>query len=263
MANTYFLLLDEHDGGGTYRSGEQTAGPWDAGLQHGGPPNALLVAVAERVAATTLDRSDLQALRLAAEFVGPVPVAEVSVAAHVARAARSAVLVECALSAAGRLCLQARIWLTRAGDTAAIARAPAPQPVPSSGTSGISMAFPYGDSIEWRFVSGSLTEPGPALVWARPRLELLPGQQYTGLQRAVLIGDSASGVGSELDWARWTFPNVDLDVHLARPMRGEWLCMDARTDLGPTGAALAHATLSDADGPFGRTAQTLLLASRH
>jgi hypothetical protein len=56
--------------------------------------------------------------------------------------------------------------------------------------------------------------------------------------------------------------NVDLDVHLARPVVGDWLLMDAATQLGPAGSALARSTLSDARGTVGSTAQTLLLAPR-
>ena len=111
-------------------------------------------------------------------------------------------------------------------------------------------------------MSGSATTPGPASVWARPRLPLVAGEQLSGLQRAALLGDSASGVSAELDWSTWSFLNVDLDIHLARPVRGEWLHMDAATQLGDQGAALARSTLSDQDGPVGCTAQTLLVAPR-
>jgi hypothetical protein len=65
-----------------------------------------------------------------------------------------------------------------------------------------------------------------------------------------------------LDWTRWTFLNVDLDVHLARPMLGDWLLMDALTRVGTHGAGLARSTLSDTAGVLGSTAQTLVLAPR-
>ena len=43
-------------------------------------------------------------------------------------------------------------------------------------------------------------------------------------------------------------------------MRGEWLHMDAVTQLGPNGSALARSTLSDTSGPLGATLQTLVLS---
>jgi hypothetical protein len=88
---------------------------------------------------------------------------------------------------------------------------------------------------------------------------LVPGEPLTGLQRLVTVADSASGVSAELDWSRWSFPNVDLTVHLARRPDGEWLLLDARTRLEPTGNGLALAALHDRRGPVGRSAQTLVV----
>jgi Thioesterase-like superfamily len=94
------------------------------------------------------------------------------------------------------------------------------------------------------------------------RQPILAGLSMSGLQRAVLVGDSASGISAELSWQTWSFLNIDLQVHLARPVEGEWLLMDAVTQLGPAGSALARSTLSDARGPVGATLQTLVLAPR-
>ena len=258
MVTAFYDVLTESDTSGTYRSAPETAGPWAANLQHGGPPSALLVHTAERVAAASTDRTDLIAMRYSAEFVGPVPVADVHIAARIVRAARTAVLVEVALSVLGRDCLSARVWLVRDEDTSHIAALdPAPaQPLGDD----LGLGFPYADQLEWRVVHGGLRTRGPGAVWARPRGALIDGRPLTGLQRAALVGDSASGISSELDWNDWSFVNVDLDVHLARPMRGEWLHMDAVTQLGPNGSALARSTLSDTSGPLGATLQTLVLS---
>src|SRR5229473_8314866 len=83
VANTYFQVLDEAPATGSYRADSSTGGPWDASLQHGGPPNALLIHAAERLAAAETGRTDLVALRLAAEFVGPVPVGDVVATARI------------------------------------------------------------------------------------------------------------------------------------------------------------------------------------
>lgn len=260
VSNTYFEILDESAADGSYLAGPDTGGPWADHLQHGGPPNALLVHAAERLVAAETGRADLVGVRLSADFVGPVPVGEVATAARIVRAARSAVLVEAILRSDGRDCLHARVWLVADRDTAAIAL-PSPEPTePPIGLPGLAARFPYGDSIEWRAVRGNIDLPGPGVVWARPRTDLLDGLVLSGLQRAVLIGDSASGVSSALDWSVWSFVNVDLDVHLARPVLGEWLHMDAATQLGPNGSALARSSLADVYGPVGATAQTLVVA---
>lgn len=260
VTDTYFAILDESAADGSYLAAPHTGGPWAGHLQHGGPPNALLVHAAERLVAAETGRADLVGVRLAAEFVGPVPVGEVTTAARIVRAARSAVLVETVLQASGRDCLQARVWLVGDRDTAAIAPAGVDAAEPPTGLPGLAARFPYGDSIEWRAVRGNIDQPGPSVVWARPRTDLLDGRVLSGLQRAVLIGDSASGVSSALDWSVWSFLNIDLDVHLARPVLGEWLHMDAVTQLGPNGSGLARSILADAYGPVGLTAQSLVVA---
>jgi hypothetical protein len=260
--DAYFDVLDERGDGGRYLADPATAGPWNAGLQHGGPPSALLVRAAERLAAVAAERSDLVAVRLAAEFVGPVPVGEVTVEARVVRAARSAVLVDAVLSAGARPCLQARVWLVRRLDTTALARPlPPRRPAPDEPT-GLGTQFPYGDSIEWQAVSGSMVTPGPGVMWARAPQPLVVAETLSGLQRVALIGDTASGISSELDWDVWSFVNVDLDVHLARPVDGEWLLLDATTTLGTHGTAMARSTVSDLRGEVGCTAQTLVLSPR-
>jgi len=261
VTNCYFEIVDESAPAGNYVSSPETGGPWSAELQHGGPPTALLVRAAERLAAAETGRSDLLAVRSAAEFIGPVPVAALTTQARVVRAARSAVLIEAALRVAGRDCLQARVWLAAQRDTAAIAPG-LPKPVePSAGLLGPAalFRFPYGESIEWRAVHGDIDKPGPAAVWARPRADLVQGERLSGLQRAALIGDSASGISSELAWDEWSFLNVDFDVHLSRPLIGDWLYVDASTAIGPSGSGLARSMLADACGPVGATLQSLVV----
>ena len=266
-ASTFGLVDDSYfepiDGAGTtgrYLAGAATSGPWDERMQHGGPPNALAVTVAERAIRDETGRTDLVALRLAADFVGPVPVGEISLNAQIVRAARSAALVDVRISAAGRLCLVTRIWFVRLADTSGIAPpAPAPDPVADVAPSS-DLTFGYGASLEWRFVKSRMWVPGPAAAWVRPTIPVLPGVPLTGLALVAHIADSGSGISAELDWRQWSFRNIDLDVHLARPVEGDWILMDATTQLGPAGSALARSTLSDVCGPVGSGLQTLVLA---
>jgi hypothetical protein len=259
--DAYFTLIDGGPPAARYLAGQLTAGPWDERLQHGGPPNALAVTVAEQAIRAESGRTDLIAIRLAADFLGPVPVGEIEAHAEIRRAARSAALVEVTLAADGRACLLARVWFVRAADTSAIAP-PLGQavPVPDGREIGLDIDFGYGSSIEWRLIKGRMGTPGPAAAWARPRTDLLPAQPPTGLARVALIADTASGISAELDWTEWSFVNVDLDVHLARPVEGDWILMDAATRLGPAGSALTRSTLSDVRGELGAGLQTLVVA---
>lgn len=259
MADSYFGSLSWDDRSGRFLAGPATAGPWAADRQHGGPPNALAVALAERALRAETGRDDFVALRLAADFVRPVPVGEVAAVVDVRRAARSAALVEVRLGAEGRECLLVRIWFVRDADTAAVAPGRAARLEPVGEAAPLALDFGYGASLEWRFTRGRMGRPGPAAAWAHPTLPLVDGYEYSGLARVALVADSASGISDELDWSRWSFVNVDLDLHLARPVEGEWVLMEAATQLGPHGSALARSTLSDERGVVGAGLQTLVL----
>src|SRR5437016_3063976 len=101
VADSYYVPSAETTHSGRYLAHPATSGPWDPHLQHGGPPSALAVSAAEQALAAETGRDDMVALRLAADFVGPVPVGEVQTLATVRRAARSAAAVEVTVSAAG------------------------------------------------------------------------------------------------------------------------------------------------------------------
>ncbi len=90
---TFYVPL----GGGRFRATELTASPWGPGSQHGGPPSALL----GRALESDAGREDGVFARLAFEFLGPVPVGELSVEAKTVRPGRRVSLRE-ATSRTGR-----------------------------------------------------------------------------------------------------------------------------------------------------------------
>jgi len=120
----------------------------------------------------------------------------------------------------------------------------------------------YRDALEWSFVSGQFDVSGPATVWTRVRVPLVAGEEITPLERLLVMADAASGVSAALDWAKWSFVNVDLGIHLVRPPAGEWMAMDARTAIGPTGMGLCTSQLFDSEGAVGVSTQSLLVAAR-
>lgn len=243
---------------------------------HGGPPSALLVRACERAAGITEDDaapapagdgSGLVALRASLDFFGPVPFAPVEVAARVVRPGRRITLAEASLTCRGREALHARVWLVRtAADDAPTPEPPRddpPMPGPQDCPPGLTgWSFPYSRALEWRRASGDAEGPGDAALWARQRIPLVDAEEPTGLQRAVLVADSGNGISAALDWSRWTFVNVDLDVHLARPFRGPWVLLDAATRYTAAGSALATSTIRDASGVVGAGAQTLVVLPR-
>ena len=273
MDSAFYAGLDTELGGvgsrmeltGAVTTAPACGGPWSPELQHGGPPNALLVRLAEQLAAAASSRTDLVAVRIAAEFLAPVPVAPLTVSARLLRLTRGAALVWGQLAAFGQPCLQARVWLMAENGPA-----PAPKCSDRRATAVDDLSaladfdmdgFPYAEHMEWRVVFGKAREPGPASTWVRARVPLLAGERPSTLQRLALIADSASGISSLLDWDAWSFANIDLDIHVVRQSQDDWVLMEATSVLG-AGVGLARSSLSDRAGLLGAGQQTLLIRSR-
>ena len=256
------LYLPADDG---YLATDLTIGPWDPGLQHAGPPAALLAREVER--AGGIDGG--QTVRLAYDIFGPVPVGPVRVRATVVRPGRRIELVEAVLDSGDeRPLMRLFAWRMRVREEgpAAATEAPHPAPAPPEESRSEVPAFftqdvAYHRALEWRFAAGSFNSPGPAAAWTRSRCDLVAGEPMTPLEHLLVMTDAASGISAALDWSRATFANVDLSVSLHRRPRGEWLGMDAATVLG-AGAAQCFATLFDADGAIGRSAQALFVEPR-
>lgn len=247
---------------GRWRPTGHVAGPWDPASQHAGPPAALVARELERCE----PREDMAIGRLTCEILGPVPVdADLEVAARVVRPGRSVELLEAELSAGGRPTMRASAWrLLRSAASAGTAGRPPPPALPDTEATIPAGWNPGGylAAVEWRFARGDWGVPGPAAVWTRLRVGIVEGEAPSPLQRVLAIADSGNGVSAELDMARWWFINPELTLHVLRPSRGEWICLDAASSLQEGGLGAAFSVLSDEDGPVARGAQTLLVAPR-
>ena len=247
-------------GDGRFRSTPHTRGPWDPAFQHAGPPAALLGRALERCA----PRDDFVPARLTFEILRPVPVAELAAAARVVRPGRSVELLDGELTAGGETVMTVRAWRVKATGAETVADRP-PPPRPAEATplpAGLAEGFGYGEAVELRFAAGSWQVPGPATVWTRLRVPVVAGEEPSGLQRVLAVADSANGVSAVLPLGDWLFINPELTVHLRRPPRGEWICLDAETAISHGGAGFARSVLSDDDGVVAQGAQSLLVAPR-
>jgi len=77
-----------------------------------------------------------------------------------------------------------------------------------------------------------------------------------------VAADSGNGISAVLDFGKYVFVNPDLTINLLRRPRGEWVCVDARTHLGPDGCGLAASNLFDVDGLVGMATQSLSIRRR-
>jgi hypothetical protein len=256
VTDAYFVPL----GDGRFQATEHTSGPWDPGLQHAGPPSALLARAVESLAP---DPARMLA-RVTFEILGPVPVDEVEVQAAVARPGRSVEMLEAELHAGGRTAMRARAWSTlrtSAGDVTDSATAPRRPDAESPGP----RKWPYSGylhSVEWRFARGGWDDPGPATAWTRLRVPIVPGEAPSPLQRVLAVADSGSGISWVLPFGDWLFINPELTVHVQREARGEWISMAAETTIAQGGTGLARTILCDEHGPVAYGAQSLLVAPR-
>ncbi|MET0837203.1 MAG: thioesterase family protein [Marmoricola sp.] len=240
-----------------------TAGPWSATAQHGGPPAALLGRALEQV-----DEGSPRTIgRFTMDLLGPVPVAPLQVSSSVLRPGRTVSLRQAELSdESGRVLVRAQAWAFPVAEGGPVAGADVRlehgpddgrlEDPPASWHRG------YLDAVEWKWIEGAVTRPGPAVVWMRPLVPLLPGEDMSPLQRLLSCVDSASGASAALDPAEWNFLNTELTVHVVRPPVGEWVCLEAHTTLGGGAVGLAASEVYDERGLVARSAQALLVTPR-
>ncbi len=250
-------------GGGRFRATRATVGPWSPGLQHGGPPSALLAHVLERTAPVP----GMRIARLSIELLGPVEVAEMEVTSAVERPGKRIQLVSARATVKGREVMRALAWQILAEPGRSPERGPRepapplPPPQPQEFFPGEG-SFPYGEALEWRFAVGGFTRAGPATVWTRCRIPIVAGEPASGLCRLVAMVDSANGISAELHLRDWTFVPVDMNVVLHREPEGEWLAMAAETAIEGDGVGMTRTRLFDARGSLGASLHTLFVAPR-
>lgn len=259
MADSFYV-----EEGGRFVSTELTRGPWDPLAQHGGPPSALMCRAIER----TSQRDDLQLARVTIELLRPVPLAPLEVTTRMVRAGRNVESIEGAISADGVELLRARALRIRTTDL--------PLPPPDAGRppargpdAGRDVGFfptgqevGYHTAMEYRFLEGGFTELGPASVWLRMRVPLVLGERPSPWQRVLIAADSGNGVSAAVDFGHYLFINPDLTVHLHRQPLGQWVHLDARSVVEPSGVGLATSTISDEHGALGHGLQSLFIAER-
>jgi len=258
MEDAFFVPLADQ----RYRPTDRVRGPWSADHMHGGPPSALLAHEMTTTARAAGFVGPALLSRITVELLSPIPVAAVDVTATVERPGRQVSLLSATLAVDSVPVALARAWLIRlteldlphsVGDA-----------VPGNGQSGLPEGWGGGyiDSLEWRWVAGAMDQPGPATVWARPRVPLILDREMSGEERALLVADSGSGASSVLDLREFLFLNTELSVHLFRPPQGERILLAAETVLDSGGIGLAATELADDAGVIGRGAQTLFVAPR-
>ena len=258
-----YLALDN----GAYRASALTRGPWHPDHQHAGPPIALVAREVERAAAAL---ELMHIARLTANLFRPIPIAELTVEVRNDYVGRNVAHFSASLSAGGKEVARFTALAQREAELAIPSGLPghplpvAPRPVEESPAA----RFPfdtkltgYQDLIESRVAEGKFFR-GPSAVWFRMRYPLVPGEEPSALQRVAVAADSGNGISAVLDFRRYVFVNSALTITLLRKPQGEWICIDARTLMGPGGSGIAEARIFDSLGLAGRSTQSLSIRMR-
>ena len=267
MSDCYYELLGTDELGERFAATDHVRSTWSAHIQHGAPVSALLVRALERFT----PRTDTRLSRVVVDLLGGVPAdGEFWVRAEVQRAGKQIELIGAEMLAPGpagtpRPVARATGWRLQTLDTPDLAHAPA-QPLRSleqARSRDMTKRWDpnYVHSLDWRW----LTEPGqdgPGESWLKPVVDLVKGEQLTGMQRLFTVADDANGIGSKIDIRKWTFMNTDLAVHVHRQPEGEWIGIRAETNYGPDGIGATLGTLFDQSGPVGAIAQSVLVRPR-
>jgi hypothetical protein len=252
----------ERTGERTFVATTATQSPWDKRLQHGSPPTALLA----QVIGSRHPRADMRVARISADFLGAIPLATMVVKTRVLRPGKRIELLEGVIESDGREVVCARVWriAVQEAESVPVAATAADEvpPLPAqTATPAWLQGWGYGEAFEWRYVFGE-ARPGPAAVWARPRVALIAGEPLQPLDRALIIADSANGISGELPMGEWLFVPPSLSVALERYPCGDWALLEARTTLARDGVGITASRLADENGYFGIGQQALLIERR-
>lgn len=262
--NAAFTALDDHRAVASVL----TRGPWHDDHQHAGPPIALVCRAIEREAHV---HGLTHLSRLTANLLRPVPIGELHVETATDYAGRNAGHFSARLHAQGKEVARFTALMQRENPMplpTGLPGHPLPQAPRAPEASPVAV-FPfaraerigYGDLVETHVAAGDFFK-GPSAVWFRLRHPLVAGELPSAYQRVTVAADSGNGISAILDFQKYLFLNSDLTVHLARRPHGEWICLEARTHLGPDGCGLVESRLYDTQGLIGTAAQSLSVRAR-
>lgn len=246
-------------GARTFEPTEHASGAWSDQDHHFAPIAGLVVHEIERCRAAHTD-AGLRLARISFDILGRLPLQELEIHIEVLRPGRTIELIQAVLSIGGRTVIMARAWYLGRTDTADVAAAEsAPLPPPeqcSPWHMGQRWSGGYIAQLQARVAR---RRPGRGAVWLCSPTALVEGEQSSEIARFCTNIDAANGISPRQEPETWTFPNVDLTVHLHRLPTGPWTGLDTSVTWGADGVGVTSSILHDASGPVGRAEQILTL----
>ena len=254
------VFLGEHPG--RFHATASAAGPWSPNQCHGGAPAALIARIAEEV--PTL--AQMEVARLSVELFRPVPTSLLTTRSQIIREGKKLQLVTVHIDAEGVEVARGTVLKLRTAQQGVPPELLAsPHGLPDPGSLPIDQprfTGGFASQFEMRVARGAFRKAGPATIWFKLMGSLFSDYTATPTQIAPAIADFSNGASTSLSFVDWTFLNADLSINFFRAPQGEWAAIDAETQVGPQGRALAMSRLADERGWFGQATQSLLLQPR-
>lgn len=257
--------------GGLFVPGDKAASPWGAGLLHGGAPAALLAHGVEQAKANPA----LFVSRLTIDLFRPVPKAPLELRTKEIRTGRRIQVLESSLwhedvetcRATALLLMPSEVSLP---ETARFRgeRLPGPAGIETGSLVPAAMRRPgMPEGLHTAIEVKRITPPnmgsgGRQTAWIRFPMAIVGGQPTTPLMRVAGTADFGNGLANIRVNESAGFINADINVHLHREARGEWVCLDAHSAAEPHGLGMIVTTVYDEDGPIGHCVQSTMANPR-
>ena len=230
--------------GNRVETSPNAAGPWDATMQHGSAPAALVTWAAEAISTS----APMQIVRVTIDLIRPVPVAPLTFETEVLREGRKIQLCGVRLLANNVVVVRATVLKVRADSLPLppeIADAPIDVPLPDQGEPmGPFSRNPFVTGLSVSVVRGGFLKIGPGAIWYRVDRPIVEGAAISQIMRAVVAADFCNGTSSMLEFSKWMFLNADLTVSLSRVPVGDWILLNAETWIGRMGQASPRGVLA-------------------
>lgn len=253
--------------GSRFTATELSQGPWDPRHCHGGPPCALVAALAD----TAPSLVPMQIASLTIDLQRPVVVGTpLEATVTITRDGKRIQIIEVTLNDGAAVVVRCRALRIRRTYMALPdeRHRPAPPPTPLPDDLPTYPLDPdrqntgFWKCTELRFARGELGTPRPGIAWFRLNASLCDEMPFTPVARLAAIADYGSGVGAPLRMREHYFINPDLNLAIHREPQGDWIALDSVGVAEESGIGLATTRLFDLQGEFGMVTQTMLIENR-
>lgn len=246
-----------HEGGDIYLPQPVSRSPWNPGHQNGIAIGGLLTWLAEQAPSPVA----MLPAHIVIDILRATPFAPTEGRATVVREGKRMQMVESTLAADGEVVARARVLRVRELETpiAGPQRTWPPREACEDNPRFLQPNSLLGQAVASRMITGRAGEPGPAAIWARFDADLMPGVPVEGVLQAAMLSDFGNGLSNPMESGGYSFANIDISLRMTRRPVGDWMVVDAETNVDGMGVGLSHMILADEAGMFGRAHQTLFI----